>query len=116
MQIVAKIHSISDAEAIGEKGFRVRKFIVTTDWTRQYPQYVAMQCTQDNVTMLDRFKVGDVVTIDFEIEGRMYDKKDASGALTGEKGNFTTLRAWSIQTGEQAAQTAANAKTDDVPF
>jgi hypothetical protein len=50
--------------------------------------------------MLDNFQVGDTVTVDINIRGKQYDKKDGSG-----HDYFTTIEAWKI-TKDVSAPTA----------
>jgi single-strand DNA-binding protein len=88
MQIKGTIREIYAANRVSEK-FIKRDLVVTIDGT--YPQYIKMQCTQDRCAMLDNFQVGDSVTVDINIRGKQYEKKDGTG-----HDYFTTIEAWKI--------------------
>jgi hypothetical protein len=70
-----------------------------------------MQCTQDRCALLDGFQVGDSVTVDINIRGKQYEKKDGSG-----HDYFTTIEAWKITKDAAYTPSSAPAQTsNDVP-
>lgn len=78
-----------DTMVVSDK-FKKREFVLTMEPESQYPQQVMFQATQDRVTILDNFNVGDELKISFNIRGREWTNKD------GEVKYFNTLEAWRI--------------------
>ena len=80
---------VSPTVQVSEK-FSKREFVVT-DETNMYPQDTSFQSTQDKCTLLDAFKLGDVVQVSFNLRGREWN---------GPQGikYFNTLEAWRIET------------------
>ena len=66
-----RIHLKGDTEQITER-FTKREFVVMTDESSRYPQYVSFQLTGQRCDMLDQFDVGDVVEIEFRLNGRQW--------------------------------------------
>ena len=52
-------------------GFTKREFVIETD--EKYPQQVKFECVKDGVAMLDGRKIGDPVTVHFNLRGREYN-------------------------------------------
>ena len=106
MQIKGQIREIYAANRVSEK-FIKRDLVVTMDGT--YPQHIKMQCTQDRCALLDGFQVGDTVTVDINIRGKQYDKKDGTG-----HDYFTTIEAWKIaKDGSAPSETPAHGGLSD---
>ena len=72
LKIKGKIISIGDREQKTDK-FTVRQFIIQTGG--QYPQPVQLQITNDRCDVLDAFKVGQEVTVHFDIRGNEWNGK-----------------------------------------
>ena len=128
MQVIGRLKLKYDTAVVSEK-FSKRDFIITTDETTQYPQYISMQLTQDKCSVLNDIIVGDEIKIDFNLQGREWN---------GPQGikYFNTLQAWRIekiggtvqahQQPQQAAETVAPVaapvvnssidNNDDLPF
>jgi len=49
--------------------FKKREFVLT-DMSGQYPEVILFQTVQDRCFMLEKFKVGDMVEVFFNIRGR----------------------------------------------
>lgn len=64
-------------------GFTKREFVIRTDG--KYPQDILFQFNKDRVGKLDKFREGDVVTVDFSINGREHNGR-----------YYVSLIAWSI--------------------
>jgi hypothetical protein len=59
--------------------------------------------------LLDNFQVGDTVTVDINIRGKQYDKKDGTG-----HDYFTTIEAWKItKEGSAPSETPAHGGLSD---
>lgn len=106
---------LKDAEKISEK-FTKREFVIED--SSQYPQKVSFQLTQDKCDLLDVFKLGDSVKVNFNLRGR--DWKSPQGEIR----YFNTLEAWKIELIPSSEQFAPIAKTtiiedleeDQLPF
>jgi hypothetical protein len=95
MQIVGTIKVIKDIQKVSET-FQKREFVITEDSGR-YPQHIVFQLTQEKVSMVDQYKQGDRVQLDFDIRGREWTAPD------GEVKYFNTLEAWRISAMGQGA-------------
>lgn len=67
MEISGKIIVLNDTETIGAKDFKKRLVVVQTD--EQYPQTIPVEFTQEKTTVLNYYKVGDLVKIGINIRG-----------------------------------------------
>ncbi len=125
MQVIGRLKLKYDTAFVSEK-FSKRDFVITTDETTQYPQFVSMQLTQDKCSVLNDIIVGDEIKVDFNLQGREWN---------GPQGikYFNTLQAWRIekiggtvqaqQQPQQATETVAPVVNnssitddDDLPF
>ncbi len=88
MQAKGKIHFIYGEQAISDT-FKKREFILEIAENPQYPQYVKFEFVQDKCSLLDSFEAGQMVNIDFNLNGRIVDVK-------GNNTCFNTLQAWKI--------------------
>ena len=104
MEVTGKIKLIGQTETIGEKGFKKRLVVVITPG--DYPQEIGLEFTQDNVDKLDAVKVGEEVTVGYNLRGREYNGK-----------YYVNLNGWKIDKGEAQQAAPAGADDDDsLPF
>ncbi len=98
-----------ETQVVSEK-FSKREFVVTTDNTTQYPQYINLQLTQDKCALLDSFQQGDEIKVSINLRGREWSGPD------GVK-YFNSLEAWRLEkVGAQPSYAAApNASIDPMP-
>ena len=89
MDIQGKIKLIDITKEVGTSGFKKRDIVVTTD--EQYPQDILVQFVQDKCEILDKFKVGESVTISYNLRGRMWTDP------TGKEVYFNTIQGWLIK-------------------
>lgn len=84
-----------ETQQVSEK-FSKREFIITTDMTTQYPQYISLQLTQDKCALLDNYNVGDEIKVSFNLRGREWN---------GPEGvrYFNSLEAWRIERATSSA-------------
>lgn len=68
--------------------FSKREVIIETDG--QYPQQVIVQFCQDKTALLDKVSPGDMVSVDFNLRGRLFNDKN------GVERCFNTLDGWRI--------------------
>lgn len=64
--------------------FRSRNFVIETEG--QYPQFVQFQLVQDRCGIVDSHRIGDLVTVHFDIRGKRWNEK-----------YITSLNAWKIE-------------------
>jgi Domain of unknown function (DUF3127) len=70
------------------KGFRKREFAIETG--DKYPQRIVFTLVQDKCDLLDSFRIGDPVSVGFDVKGRDWTDK------TGQVKYFNTLEAWKL--------------------
>jgi len=66
------ISSISDIQTFGSN-FKKREFVVTTEG--KYPESIKFEFQQDSVEELDKYMVGELVTVAFILKGNFYNNK-----------------------------------------
>ena len=89
MEIQGRIKAIFATETVGQNGFQKRDLVITTDG--QYPQDIIIQFAQGNCAVLDRFQVGQIVKIHFNLQGREWTSPQ------GEVKYFNTVVGWKIE-------------------
>ena len=111
MEITGKIKQISETKTFGSAGFRKREFVVETE--EKYPQFIPMECVQDKVELLDKFKVNQFIKVGVNVQGREWINPE------GEAKYFLSLQAWQINLIEGGTPTTPDPITtdpDDLPF
>ncbi len=88
MEVSGRIKLIGETKEFGNNGFRKREIVVTTN--EQYPQHIMIEFTQDRCNLLDSYKEGDEVKIDFNLRGREWVNPE------GEAKYFNSLNGWRI--------------------
>ncbi len=66
MEIKGRIKVIFEAQTYGN-GNSKREFVVTTD--EQYPQNIKLELYKDKVSLLNQFREGDYVNVQFNLRG-----------------------------------------------
>jgi len=89
MDITVIFKRVEEIKEVGEKKFKTRSLIVTTE--EQYPQTLAIQFTQERVNAMDIFKAGDKVKIAINLKGREWTNQ------AGEVSVFNTIEGWKIE-------------------
>lgn len=89
MEVTGQLKLKYDTQKVSDK-FQKRDFVLATDLSTPYPQYVSFQVTQDKCSMLDSFNQGDEIKVQFNLRGREWN---------GPQGikYFNTLEAWRIE-------------------
>ena len=101
MKITGTLKQVFQSVTIGEKQFKKREFILT-DNSSKYPQHISFQLTQDRCELIDAFKIGSVITVEFNLKGREWQSPQ------GETKYFNTLESWKIEGEAKQAPTANN--------
>lgn len=91
MEVTAIMHVKNDTIKVSEK-FQKRDFVVKTESTTPYPQFVTFQLNQDKCNVLDSFEIGQEVKVLFNLKGREYQNPN-----TLETKYFNTLDCWKIE-------------------
>jgi hypothetical protein len=68
--------------------FKKRNFVLNDEHDK-HPQEILFQLNQDRVELLDAFKVGDIVEVEFNLKGKRWEKD-------GKVSYFNTLEVWKI--------------------
>lgn len=88
MEITGKIKFIGTTQQVSEK-FSKREVVVSTD--EQYVQHISIEFNQDKCSILDKYAVGDEVTIGINLRGREYTNPQ------GEVKYFNSIQGWNIK-------------------
>jgi len=90
-----------------DSGFSKREFVLKTDG--EYPQEVKMEAVIKTCDLLDKYRVGQRVSVQYNVRGNEYKGK-----------YFVNLQAWKITADAQAVAgeetQAAPESEDDLPF
>ena len=90
MNIRGKILEIFQTNQIKET-FKKREFVVEYAENPNYPQILKFEMINDNCTMLDSYRKGDDVEIDFDLRGREWTNPQ------GNKVYFVSLNAFRLR-------------------
>ena len=101
-KISGRLYKIGEVQKVTDS-FSVQKFRIETD--DQYPQKIEFQAVNDRCVILEPYKIGDLVTVHFDVRGRDWSKGD-------REGNATNLNAWKI---ERVGDQSGNANTMTAP-
>jgi hypothetical protein len=93
-QITGVIKLINPTQTF-DSGFQKREFVVTTK--EQYQQDIKLEVVKDKCAVLDGYKVGQGVTVDYNIRGNEFGGK-----------YYVSLQAWKIAASGQDAVSGSN--------
>ena len=110
MEIKGKVLRIGNTESIGEKGFRKRELILEVAENPQYPQIVKFEANKDNCDKLDSLKAGDLINLNFNLNGREWTNKDGVVSV------FNTLTIWKWDVLSSPSPTPDPTPTGDDPL
>ncbi|WKN29841.1 DUF3127 domain-containing protein [Porifericola rhodea] len=108
MEVKGKLIEIFDTTQISDR-FQKREFVLEYADNPQYPEYVKFEAIQDRCAMLDDFKVGEEVTVFFNLKGRKWTDRQ------GETKYFNSLQAWRMQKGGSSGAGAPSEAHDTPP-
>ena len=89
MEIQGQIKQIFAPESVGQNGFQKRDLVITTE--EQYPNDIIIQFTQSKCALLDNLRIGQIVKIHFNLQGREWTSPQ------GEVKYFNTVVGWKIE-------------------
>lgn len=120
-ETAGKIVQIFDTQQVSEK-FRKREVILCIP-DGQYPQECKFQLTQDKCDILDQYKAGDEVKVNFNLQGKAFTKNGTTnwfnnlGIWKIEKaGTSTSTTSPSSGTAATANMTVSGEEDNDLPF
>lgn len=120
MEITGKIKLIGSTQNITET-FSKRELVVSTD--EQYPQHILIEFNKDKCSLLDKFKVGEVVTVGINLGGREWVNPQGETKYFNSVKGCKIFKADETQVSEVAGQVfetigSSNVQThsDDLPF
>ena len=90
--IKGSVYEICDEQSFSEK-FKKRDLIIEVE-DGAYKQVIKFQLINERCDLADKLRVGQEVTVHFNLAGRKYEKN-------GQVSYFTNLTAWRIETGER---------------
>jgi hypothetical protein len=91
-QLNGTIIEIYDEKVISEK-FKKREFVLEHAPNPEYPDFLKIEVVQNKTDLLDKYKVGDEVTVDINLKGKKWEKGK-------ESGYFNSIQAWRIQSSD----------------
>jgi len=121
MNINGKIIEIFEIQKVTEK-FQKREFVVEYADNPSYPEYIKFELVQDRCSLLDPFKKGDEISVEFNLKGRKWEDKN------GVVKYFNSLQAWKLDenkssapqnqppAGDEPEWLANSEEGDDLPF
>ena len=83
--LTGKVKLVQEAKKF-DSGFTKREMVVTVE-DGKYPQEINLEFVQDKTSLLDNLRVGQEVTVTFDIRGREYNGR-----------YFNNLQGWKIVT------------------
>ena len=108
MEISGTLKMIGSTSVVSDN-FKKRDIVVTTN--EKYPQSILIQFTQDKCEMLDKYKVGEIVSVSINLRGREWtNPKD------GEIKYFNTIEGWKIGYAGEHADAIQGAKHEENNF
>jgi hypothetical protein len=117
MEITGKIKVINETKSYGDKGFRKREVVITTEGN--YPQPILIEFVQDKCDVINGYGVGDDVKIGINLKGREWINPQK------ETKYFNSIEGWKIEKSDgqenQSTQKTKSAEPqavtqDDLPF
>lgn len=111
--ITGKLVAKFDPQEFGEKKFKTREFVIETAEEVNgniYTNFAKMQLVQAKCEIIDKYNVGQIIKVSFNIRGRSYvDKKDGSTKY------ISNLDAWRVESATDGATTNAPAQHSNAP-
>ena len=100
MNIKGKIKSVGQTEQKSDK-FAVRTFVLEIEG--KYPEVIEFQLINNNTFIIDTYKIGDEIDVQFNLKGREHNGRV-----------YNSLQVWKIE-GEPKSSNNETAPTENVP-
>lgn len=107
MELTGKVHEVSGVIVVSEK-FKKIELVVEYAENPSYPEYIKLEAPNDHTSKLDDIKIGDNVTVHFNLRGRPWTDK------AGKTSYFNTLSIWKIS--KNSAAPVAEPVDSNPPF
>lgn len=108
LELTGSIKKIAETKTF-PSGFKKREFVITTE--EKYPQDIQIETVKDNCEKLDKYKVGDRLTVKCNVKGNEYNGR-----------HYVSISAWSFHTTKTAppepdvSDFEGASNDDEVPF
>ena len=89
MELTGQIRSIGKTQMVSDK-FSKREFTIIDNPSAEYPQTIQFELHKDRCEIIDSFKVGDNVKVNFNLKVREWKNPQ------GETKTFNPLQAWAV--------------------
>ena len=96
MEITARVHEILPTQVVSEK-FQKRELVVEYADNPQYPEFIKLESHGDKCEKLDELKVGDNITVHFNLRGKPWTDK------SGKTAYFNSLVVWKFDINQTVA-------------
>ncbi len=112
-EITGKLVEKFEAVQVTDR-FRKRDFVIEqreNAGVNEFVEHIKFQLTQDRCDLIDKFQLGDVIRINFNIKGRRWEKD-------GNVSYFNNLEAWKIesqQPSQEVSETPPPHSIEDIP-
>ena len=126
--VTGVVSVIGKTTEYGTKGFQKRE-VVLEQQQGEWVNYIPVEFTYEDCDLVDRLQQGDEITVEYELKGRKYQPKDASGAPDPSKDPkyFVNIHALSFEGGsdpvheeQQESEKVIDVNQDrdgaDIPF
>jgi len=89
MDIKGRVHEIGPVQQVTDS-FKKRELVLAYWENPQFVEYITFQATQERVSIFDNLKIGQDVSIDFNLRGRPWTNKEGTTTY------FNSLVAWRV--------------------
>jgi hypothetical protein len=72
--IQGPVHTVTDVEHFGSKGFHKRQVVILDETDDRYPKHIPVTVTGDLCDAVDDWNPGDEVRIQYKLTGRYWDE------------------------------------------
>ena len=105
MEIKGQVYQVGTTQQVTDK-FKKREVIIKTEASSQYPQHIKVQFSQDKCELADALRVGQDVTFQINLRGKLYTDKN------GNENCITNLEVWKLEAGEAPSNSIGLPSTD----
>ncbi len=109
LSAIGHIKIIKDTQKVSAN-FTKRDIVVEITENPKYPQTVLFELSGDRVNLIDDYRVGDRVEVEFNLRGREWKSP------AGEVKYFNTLSVWKLRGMDKRNDEPRPGDVDDIPF
>jgi len=89
-EVTGKLTVKGETQSFGANNFRKREVVITTE-DSQYPQTIMVEFIQDKTDLMDKFNIGDILKISYNLNGRAWVNPQ------GETKYFNSIQGWRVE-------------------